>query len=774
MNLLPVILLVGLMAVSYLIGYPLSLFLVSRNERSGGGDSYKAKMVYMPLVIGYSLINLTVFVVSLLSSRGTQDITQPTVLALILMSLIILVLRRKQEAEEFFTIPSFKWFAAINVILLASYHVLWPVVTGRWLMAYATGDDASRWLMAVDYFQTHFFQYGADAVDSLRFNLRERPLYLQAGATVASLFRIESALAYSVMSGFSAVMSAVSFCLLYESMFQIRTRMQRWTLWTVSILLVGVSGLLPNQFYCGYSTHHFSVYPVLASFAFFAVDGKNLKRFVWIAMWGVLNALYYTNRYAVYVYFCIAVMILFESFEGGFSYKRLLGGSVLLLLSLAVVAVVTLPEVRSVVESLRSGSTTGLTLQKTADYYGGNWSPMEKVLKFFGIMSQYESLAGGTGIRRLLSFGLVSVCSLLALAMAALRPFRHPAYAGLFWSNFVLALFLLLTGGSYVMYKSAPYWVCIIVIGFLASVWDETVIRHSLFRRFGRFLIVCFILMIIVTGSGVLDIYWEMVDQRHTKVDDVTNRLKKTIADSFGTSYHEKKASIFAFDYGAERTPLMRQIFKDFDWQPVRGLDHTFDGDVISGNKDAYDEYRYDYLMYAHVFNGPFDFSGNASSRIFAEGPFEVFTGRSSFVEFKNGVEFKVLRWAESGGQHKYCLTFLQDTAKALFVNNGIHDWIEFEFTSKLAKPGPNSVELRLMPTNPIFTTVRAAYVSERSDTTKSALYRFYGLRGYRLSEVRLVPSRDAGALLITRIAWGYDLTTGTVLGDPGKSKKRP
>jgi len=78
-------------------------------------------------------------------------------------------------------------------------------------------------------------------------------------------------MAYSVSSAMAMMMSAVSFSLLLENFSPLRTRKERYVIWALMLLFFGFFGLFTSIFYTSRTTHHFSVYPILASMFFLAI-----------------------------------------------------------------------------------------------------------------------------------------------------------------------------------------------------------------------------------------------------------------------------------------------------------------------------------------------------------------------------------------------------------------------------------------------------------------------------------------------------------------------
>src|SRR5438132_228276 len=96
----------------------------------------------------------------------------------------------------------------------------------RWFMrgrdssdkvAYATCNDATRYLMMVRYMRDNVWNWG-DFVGTF-YPLWDRPLEHTAGATFASLFPISAAIADSLAASIAIILAGAAFCLIYEGLF---------------------------------------------------------------------------------------------------------------------------------------------------------------------------------------------------------------------------------------------------------------------------------------------------------------------------------------------------------------------------------------------------------------------------------------------------------------------------------------------------------------------------------------------------------------------------
>ena len=733
------------LALSGFIGYPLARFLAAEPE--GDPNAHGRRIALMAPILGFSLLTMAVFLVCLGLDTGTRHVALPTTVVLVAASCIAITAGHAW--------PEFKrqhWpMLAVSapVFLLATFHVLWPVIAGWWTFAYATGDDGARWLMVVSHFQDEPWKYFVKTDSSLFFRMRERPLYLFAGAGLASLFGLGAPLAYTVMTAFSAMLSAMAVCLLFESFFPALAGRWRWMLWFQVSVFTGFAGLLPNMLYTGFSTHHFSVYPVVASLAFLAVRDKLSHRWIWMSFWGIMLGGWYTVRYSVLFMGIAGIMLLAllaARRMSALSFWKNVGA---LALAVPMTVMANWNEVRQLARSIDWNLVgLGVTLQKSPTFYGGDWTPVEYLLKLVGFMSIWENYEMAPWWFQLPSV-LAVIVAFAGAAWLSFRRFRIDAagYSGLLIANVLFTVALVYFGLSFVRFKVALYWPFFVMVGCLAGafVLRETTRRWA---RLAGFLLLLAFPAITLGSARLVYFYWQVVDQRYTKVDDAILGLRRAVRTHLDTSSPCCGRSIFAFDYGAEREPLMREVFRDFSWQPLRGLGLTFDGDVASPNRERWDDYRWDVLLATDDdYNGIFDFSGNNDQMIAATGPFKVFSARSSLVEFRDGITFGTFDLGATLAQRVYAMQFTGRRAQALFVNNGGHDRLAFTFRVNNAErppSGEDSVCVSVADARPICRAVAA-------DPT---LIEITGLLDQRLIDIQFVHAGGSGKLNITKVAW--------------------
>ena len=167
MNLLfePLCVLVALVVFSIFVGIPAAYYFTRPFTIQNKSGIFV--FVYVATLIGYSQLHLLSFLATQFLDRGMNSTALPVALASGIASGLFLFWAKERvfpplRAEA-------KTLALFFVLsLLATTHVMLPVVIGKWEMAYATGDDASRWYMVVSYFQTHPFNYLHTTGETLR------------------------------------------------------------------------------------------------------------------------------------------------------------------------------------------------------------------------------------------------------------------------------------------------------------------------------------------------------------------------------------------------------------------------------------------------------------------------------------------------------------------------------------------------------------------------------------------------------------------------------
>lgn len=749
LNLQPLAIIFAILLLSLLIGLPIALYLARRTD-SNGRFSYT--VLYLALAVGYSVINLLIFFATLISRSGTNGVAFWTLAGMLAVSSITIFIQRRELFALFqrSNAPALIFFALVP---FAAAHVLIPIIAGRWEMAYATGDDAARWYMVINYFQEHVFEYMGVTEETLKWGMRERPLQNVAGSIIVSLFKTTPATAYSISSSLASIMSAISFCLLFEAIFPIQEARRRYVLWFLAILFFGLSGSMTNIYYTGRITHHFSVYPVLASLGFVAVEDTGMRRFLWYALWSVLLAHFYSIRFSFNFLGLAGVILSFQWFAGSIEFRQFVKNIAAMIGGFLIACIASYGEVKAILDSFVTDGLFFFMLQRDPSY-GAEGTGLDRLFKWSGFLGTYESHEVLPLLLKLSLGGMILFFMFLSVFKAA-RSFKQaPSYTGLVGFSLISAAALLFTQNYYVAWKSALYWPSYALLGILALSFELMNSQRRFLNVVGKGIAVLILAYTLLTARQ-LKYYWDMADERYTKVDDVSYELVQKASEYLANCHDCESRQILGFDYSAERHLLLREIFRGFDWQPIRGKELWFEHDLINKRPELFDEYDFDVLLYAKAFQCElFDFSGNQRSLFYASGPFKLYGRASSFPEFRRGIEIRLYGYDEERRCSIYGGEIVDDSALVVFVNNGQHRWLDLKV--RLLSQGEKSLLNTLM----IKTDNQKALPSTLlvGEGKEYADYRleFQNVNYQRITNIELLKAAKNARVVITSAVWGY------------------
>lgn len=742
----PLFVLAALMAVSFFIGMPLAYYFTRPLSTQGKNNVFV--FTYVAALFGYGQLHLASFLATQFAGRGTNAVVLPVTLVSAAIALFFLFWAKER------VLPSLKFNAKplaifFVLLLLATAHVMFPVVIGKWEMAYATGDDASRWYMVVNYFQTHVFDYMQVTEETLKWGMRERPLQNISGAIIASLFHTQASFAYSVSSASALVMAVIGFCLVYEGMFGIVSQKSRYTLWIITALFFSVFGSFINIFYTGRITHHFSMYSVIAALGFVAIRDEGLRRFWWYCLWSILLAYIYSIRFSVNFIGVGIAIVFFQLIGKEIGIRAFVKNAAGLVFSFFVASIAAYQELKAILESLKTQGMFFLMLQRDPGY-GADGTLLDRIFKWSGFIGTYESHESIPLIIQLGLFLLILLVFSIAFTQAV-RSFRHhSSYTGLFLFSLFSAITLFVTQNFYVAWKLALYWPSYVLLGYLAFALNLSENSQPKLRLRGKILLTIAIVYIILTARQFFP-YFKMVDERYTKVDQITNEMQQEVARYFERCQGCKR-DIFGFDLSTERHLLLREIFRGYPWQPIRGKKINFENDMASKHPENFDQYRYGVLLYAKTYKcEPFDFSGNRDALLYDNFPFQIFGARSSLLEPISGIEMRMYGpYDETRHCPVYGGEMTDNTARLVFANNGAHSWLDL--TLRVYGGGSESLDQSLALT----ATAGTSAVENLGRTQDYSEYRVhvYDLQDYRLVNLNLA-RRGEGRIILTQTKWG-------------------
>lgn len=759
MSLYPLVLTLALLLLSGAVGLPLAAYFLGRDGT--------VRLLALAVSLGFGLIHLTVFLGTKLVQEGTDRVALPALMFLLMWTLVFVASPPGRRVLFGIRGSTRTWGVLIGLFLVAGSHVLLPVLLGRWEMAFATGDDASRWYMVVSYFRTEVFEYLKVADRTLQWPLVERPLQSISGALIVSLFNTTPAIAYSISSAMAVIVAAFSLLFLYETWFKNEDGKSRWFIWVLIALFFGFFGVFTNIYYTGRITHHFSLYPVIASLGFVGVTDKGLRRWVWFSLWCVILAYCYSIRFSVNFVALAAFIIFFQWVSKEIGFRRAVVNMMALTAGLIVSSVAAYRELEFIVKGMVESN--GFLLMQRGSDYGADGSMLDRILKwsgflgtfdshelvkhwalFFGALSGYEYVNQWALLFLLLGMILVMVCVALAQAFRSLR--SQPSYMGLLAFNMLIGAILFARGNYFVAWKMSLYWPAYIFVGFLGFAGSLYYGSTAHRRKIGLFLLMFAGLYISMTARQLSD-YMEMVEQRATKVDSqsyvMVDALKKSLPDCSNC-----RPLIFGFDYSPERHLLLREIFRDFDWQPLRGKELNFENDIIVRHTSAQmDQYRYAFLLYANAYKcEAFDFSGNLDSLIYEHFPIQIFGQKSSLLEPIEGMEPRIYGpYDKLRHCSVYGMEVTGNTARLVFANNGAHSWLDL--TVRVYGEGVGGDMEKFLS---LTATAGQSSVEKLSKTQDYGEYHVHlsELQDSRLVQLNLLRRAD-GRILLTHATWG-------------------
>lgn len=736
--------------LSFILGSPLASIFLEVKQKSSE-QSYL--FFYISIIIGYTVLNLSIFFVTLLFGCGTDKVAIPTLILILALSIAYMIYR-KETFVNVITHDYLKKLFLVVLIPVASFHIILPILMGKWDMAYSTGDDASRWFMVVDYFRHNVFEYWKITNETLIWRLGERPLQNVSGAIICSIFNTNQAIGYSLSSASSSIMACFSFCLVVETMFTIKKMQSRYLLWTIVIAFFGFFGTLTNVFYTGRTTHHFSIYPVIACLGFVAVKNKFTNRLLWFLFWNVSLAYYYSIRFSLNYMMIVFVILGFQWMFMEINFKSLVKNLLAFILSFAIAIFAAWGEVKALLESITSEGVEFFLMQRGAGY-GSDGTVYDRFMKWSGFISTYEL---AESIPKFIFYGkmvMVIIAILVAIYMSVKSIKKSPAYFALIAFNIAFAANLFISENYYVAWKSALYWPIYILIGLTAitiKYWESP---KAVEKKIGIGLAI-FIFLFIGLTIRQLDYFWLMTDQRYTKVDKTSYEMVKTISDNaYVRNKSKSQIKIFGFDYSSERHLLLREVFKDYDWQPVRDKNLNYIHDMVINKPELMDNYNYDFLLYANTYgNGEWiDVSGNNTSLLYDHYPFKIFSGKSSLIEFKSGTEIGYYRDPDSNIL-SYEGHLMADTCSMIFVNNGLHNWLTIAFRVAGNEQINLSKELLVTLHNGTkiipFSNFLLDKKSKKYSITISVLNKI------RISEIFFIKKNMKEEIFISKVKWGY------------------
>jgi hypothetical protein len=268
-------------------------------------------------------------------------------------------------------------------------------------------------------------------------------------------------------------------------------------------------------------------------------------------------------------------------------------------------------------------------------------------------------------------------------------------------------------------------------------------------------------LLIVIVGYFCLttrqfSFHFSLADVRYTKVDRVTNEMLQTVARD-GERHLGTSRSIFGYDFSTERHLLLREIFRDYAWQPIRGTELNFENDMSSAVPTVMDQYHYGYLLYAQTYPAePIDFSGNARALIYDHPPFRVFSAHSSLLEFRDGFEMRAYGAYDAIRRYyPYGEMLTREKGTLVFANNGGHDWLEIKIRVCRKSASSEAEKAFSLITDQASIQPTKSFQPPQPDFTDCVI-RLAGLEQIRLLKITVGQNAPGAQIIVTSSQWGY------------------
>jgi hypothetical protein len=272
---------------------------------------------------------------------------------------------------------------------------------------------------------------------------------------------------------------------------------------------------------------------------------------------------------------------------------------------------------------------------------------------------------------------------------SSIRLFKNePGYLGILSTVVIFISYLVISKNHYLLNKFSIYVLPVLAIGlfdFLSARLPRRLLPAAL-------TLVALLIFIGFAARGyqVLSYGMDIAKSRYTFVN-------RDLIDAKQRIYNEyKPKSVFAADYGLERSLLMRQFFKEVDWQPNKGKNVWAEyGYSPTRYPPSFDTYNYDVLLLAKDEVDPVDYSVNDRFIVYKNPFFSIYNKSASLVDFG-------LEWDEIPGgtlkreeyrSHIYYKRTDRQSAVVYFVNNGNHQALIITF-EHLDSTGSNAAVL--------------------------------------------------------------------------------
>ncbi|MCX6170076.1 MAG: hypothetical protein NTX65_12085 [Ignavibacteriales bacterium] len=656
--------------ISFFIGFPLARYFWSDRKVSVEDGILRYKIILASPLLGFLVFNLIVFTLSGLLKSGVDKLALPVMLILVLL-VIAFYVKNMNEIQLFFSIIKSNMLLLIIigviVIPIAIFHIVFPMIKYSWLMSYSIGNDGSRYLMMVDYLQKQRFMYGVTLNQTLFYPMANRPLMHYAMAIPVSLFHTNGFISYSAVSSMFSIFSSLSLGLLISSLFNNKGVIRTVIL---SSIVFGTFGFFLRLYYEGFVGQYYAAFPFLFMLSIISIDKKTSKHFVFLLFGFIVNsAMYSTGNTVLLVLFMIALIIP-EYIIRDKSYKH----AAIFVLILALTCLISLFIFSY---ELHKYNPSDFVSQRNAGYdYGLTLS----LLNLSGLLSKHFQIADvGTLTTYIYAFFIIFFSTSVYLMLKEKK--KVISFASLFIISIITIILLYRTYNYYFLNKVSTL---LMPLFFLSPIYFLSTInfkKFSIIKAILPFVSLLIIGLFVYSGYKNLRLFAEIADQRKTNVDSEMIKMKDHLLIN---NPFERK--IFVIDYGLERHLLLRQFFKEFQWQPIK--DESLWAEFMY-KRDSYpkefDDYENNILLVGNDLTDPVDYSADKDYLIYSNNYFSIYNKTASYFDFDLSWKYQFLERIQKGSSHvdKYSKTTKDTTSIITFVNNGEFGKLQVEFECK-------------------------------------------------------------------------------------------
>lgn len=590
----------------------------------GEGRSHQLAIVAAP-VVGALLFHFTAYAIGGGFGVGLSKLAWPVLLVLLAIQAVVLLATGRRNHSRLVQIvlehKRLLVLIAFVVLPISGFHIIQPMYSGHWSMAYSTGNDGARYLMMIDYLQDHYWVYGANVEGPIKYVLGNRPLmhYIQAMPT--ALFGIPSYLSYPLTAVMASFMTTLALACLGGTL--LRARMVSALI--VCAVVFGFYGFYLSLYYTGFLGQYFSLFPILLALT--AAHWKVRPVYLPIVQALILACVTasYSVGFAIVVAVMIALFYVLKGFYGAMGKRVLLIRVVSLFVALAAVMAIFSYE-------LAAGRAGDFLAARNAGY---DYGLLKSLLIMGGMAQKWTQFEAIEASKLWLLAAPVLYLWLFSLWVSWRMRREAAEYLLLVYGITVVMVSAYMTGNYYLLNKTSVLVIPIMALALTARLPGRI---QSGIRGAG---FISWVAIALVGGQLLGGFYVEVSKARHTNVD-----ASMIGAESF--LKQGKYRRVYSADFSLERHLLEKQFFKEVAWQPIQDKMVWPEMGVTPNDSAAYSKYDFDLAFIAKDVEGPAHLvDGNAKWELYDGGWFGLYGPESSLVEFDENWEWQGSVWDE-------------------------------------------------------------------------------------------------------------------------------